>query len=193
MESVREQIERAYTLSALGTNVTEIDALLSGAGNVDSPITVIEIDRLRDDARSEHDAYLAAITAATTEAGGTVYAVCDIVEPGTGDLLPYLNYSGGVASLLSFPSRAAYLTALGSQTWQAGLPARNAAVVDAVVLVAGDNEITPMMSAMFGEPRPASDFPTPHVDGKTPEQLVDELLTIYPDGGADPAGPSSRR
>jgi uncharacterized protein (DUF1330 family) len=44
-----------------------------------------------------------------------------------------------------------------------------------------------MMDAMFGEPRPASDFPTPHVDGKTPEQLVDELLTIYPDGGADPS------
>ncbi|GLV55526.1 hypothetical protein KDH_23700 [Dictyobacter sp. S3.2.2.5] len=39
---------------------------------------------------------------------------------------------------------------------------------------------------MLTRERPASDFATPNVSGKTPEQLVEELLSIYPDGGADP-------
>jgi hypothetical protein len=42
-------------------------------------------------------------------------------------------------------------------------------------------------SATQPSPRPTSDIPTPHIDGKTPDELVDELLTIYPDGGADPS------
>jgi uncharacterized protein (DUF1330 family) len=163
------------------------DDLIARAGTDDGPITAIEIDRLRDGARSQHDAYLAAISNAAAQTGGTVFAVCDILEPGTGDLLPSMPYAGGVAILLAFPSRATYLAALRSATWQAGLAAREGAVAEAIVLVAGDNSIPAMASAMFGPPRAAADIPTPHIAGKTPDEIVEELLTVYPDGGADPS------
>ena len=195
--AVRERLERAYALpsataTATATATASADAavwddLLARAGTDDAPITVIEIDRLLEGGRPQHDAYLAAVVSATEQAGGSLLAATDILEPGTGDLLPYLAYSGGVAILLAFPSRTVYLSALLSDTWQAGLAARTAAVGDAIVLVAGENSIPARARAIFGEPRPASDFAIPHVDGKTPEQIVDELLTVYPDGGADPS------
>jgi uncharacterized protein (DUF1330 family) len=43
-----------------------------------------------------------------------------------------------------------------------------------------------MARAMLGEPRSAAEIATPRIDGKTPQQLVAELLAVYPDGGADP-------
>jgi uncharacterized protein (DUF1330 family) len=98
-----------------------------------------------------------------------------------------MDYAGGVATLLSFPTRGAYLAALASDAWQAGIEARREAVRDAIVLIAGENTIPPMARAMFGQPRMASEIAIPRVDGKTPEQIVDELLAIYPDGGADPS------
>jgi hypothetical protein len=81
----------------------------------------------------------------------------------------------------------AYLEARACDTWQAGLENRRAAVAEAIVLVAGENTIPPMARARFGEPRPASAFATPHVEGKSREQIVDALLEVYPDGGADPS------
>jgi uncharacterized protein (DUF1330 family) len=44
-----------------------------------------------------------------------------------------------------------------------------------------------MARAMLGEPRSAAEFSTPRIDGKTPEQIIAELLAVYPDGGADPS------
>ena len=185
--AARERLERVYALPSASADVVAWSDLLVRAGTDDAPITVIEIDRLLEGARSQHDAYLAAVVSATEQAGGALLAASDILEPGTGDLLTYLAYSGGVAILLEFPSRTAYLTALLSDTWQEGFDARSAAVGDAIVLVAGENSIPPMARAMFGEPRPAADFPTPHIDGKSAEQIVEELLAVYPDGGADPS------
>jgi uncharacterized protein (DUF1330 family) len=185
--AARERLERVYTLPSASTNAVVWDDFLARAGTDNAPITVIEIDRLLDGARPQHDAYVTAIVSAAEQVGGALFAVTDIVEAGTGDLLPYTAYSGGVATLLTFPSRAAYLTALLSDTWQAGLDARSATVADAIVLVTGENTIPPMARAMFGEPRPASDFPTPNIDGKSPDQIVGELLAVYPDGGADPS------
>lgn len=185
--ATRERLDRAYTLPSASADVAAWDDLLVRAESDDAPITVIEIARLRDGARTQHDAYLAAIVSATDQADGALLAVTDIIEPGTGDLLPYLAYSGGVAILLAFPSRMAYVEAILSDAWQAALASRAAAVDDAIVLVAGENSITPMVRAMLGEPRPASDFTTPHVAGKSSEQIIDELLSVYPDGGADPS------
>jgi uncharacterized protein (DUF1330 family) len=182
----REWIDSAYALPG-ASGVAEWDELLARAASGDGPITVIEIDRLRDGARAQHDAYLAAITAATERAGGKFFAVCDILEPGTGDLLGEMGYAGGVAVLLAFPSRMAYLSAMVSDEWQGALEDRRAAVADAIVLVAGENAITPLARIMLGEPRAAAEFSTPNIDGKTPDQIVAELLAIYPDGGADPS------
>lgn len=167
-DAARERLARAYALPSVSTNAAVWDDILARAGTDSAPIAVIEIDRLLDGTRSQHDAYVVAIVSAAARVGGAHFAVTDILEPGTGDLLPYLAYSGGVATLLTFPSRAAYLTALLSDAWQAGLDARRAAVADAIVLIAGENTIPPMARAMFGEPRPASDFPTPNIDGKSP-------------------------
>jgi uncharacterized protein (DUF1330 family) len=185
--AARERIARAYTLPTASPEAAAWDGLIARAETDDAPITVIEIDRLHGGARPQHDEYLAAVRAATEQAGGAVYAVSDILEPGVGDLLPYMDYAGGVAVLLSFPSRRAYLMALLSDAWQAGLAARERAVADAIVLVAGENSIPAMARAMFGEPRSASEFSTPNIEDKTPAEIVAELLTIYPDGGADPS------
>ena len=183
----RERIERMYDLPATSADAAAWDDLIARAAVDGSPITVVEIARLRPDARSRHDRYLEAISGATKEAGGGLLAVTDIFEPGTGDLLSYMDYAGGVAALLTFPSRRAYLAALASEAWQAGLDDRRAAVAEAIVLVAGENSIPPTFRALLGEPRPASAFATPHVDGNSPEQIVDALLSGYPDGGADPS------
>lgn len=185
--AARERIGDAYALPSAQPDAGEWDALIARAGADATPVTVIEIASLRGNERARHDAYLAAVTAATAEVGGRVVAICDILEPGTGDLLPYLDYAGGVATLLAFPSRAAYLTAILSSAWQSGLAARSAAVRDAIVLVAGENDIPSLARAMLGAPRSAADFPTPRIDGKTPDEIVAALLAVYPDGGADPS------
>jgi uncharacterized protein (DUF1330 family) len=183
----RARIERVYDLPAAGADAAAWAGLIARAATDDTPITVVEIARLLPDARPRHDRYLAAIIAAANEAGGDLLAVSDILEPGTGDLLAYMDYAGGVAVLLTFPSRRAYLKALASETWQAGLDDRRAGVAEAIVLVAGENTIPATARALFGEPRPASAFTTPHVDGKSPEEVVEALLRVYPDGGADPS------
>jgi uncharacterized protein (DUF1330 family) len=184
----RKLVADAYRLSAQHAQGPEWDAFLARAGTAeDGPVTVIEIDRLRDGQRPRHDSYVAAITAAARGEGGEPLAVVDVVTPGTGDLVSYEGYAGGVAVLLTFPSRAAFLAALASETWRAGSVARSDAVGEAIIFVAGANSIPPAMAAMLGEPRMAASVPTPRVDGKTPDQLVDELLAIYPDGGADPS------
>ncbi len=183
----REHIVATYALPPAGPNSAVWDELIARAASDDAQITVIEIARLRNGSQPQGDAYLAAIVAATEQVGGTPLAVVDILEPGVGDLLSEMAYAGGVASLLTFPSRAAYLSALLSAAWQAGLAARRDSVADAIVLVAGENTIPPMARAMLGEPRSAAEFPTPRIDGKTPAQIVADLLALYPDGGADPS------
>lgn len=186
-EADRARIEDAYRLDGATGDAAVWDDVLARAAEDDGPITVIEIARLHPVAHSAFERYLASTEAATAAAGGERLAVCDIVEPGVGDLLAYMNYAGGVATLLAFPSRAAWLAALRSDAWQAGLAARREAVAEAVVLVAGENGIPPMFRSMMGEPKMATDIPTPRVDGKSPEALVDDLLRAYPDGGADPS------
>ncbi len=187
--SDRERIEGAYRLNTGGADAAAWDGLLgrTAEDEDDAPITVIEIARLLPDARERHDGYVGAVVSATEAAGGSAIAVTDILEPGVGDLLSYMDYAGGVALLLGFPSRGAYLAALLSDSWQAGLEARRASVADAVVLVAGEDTIPPLARTMLGEPRMASAFATPRVDGKSPEEIVDALLAVYPDGGADPS------
>ncbi len=186
-EASRERLTRAYLLSEGDADSVAWDELLARAAGDDAPITVIEISRLLPDARPRHDRYVAAVVAAAEAAGGSLVAVTDILEPGVGDLQGYMDYAGGVALLLGFPSRLAYLAALLSDTWQAALVDRQASVAEAVVLVACENTIPPMARTLLGEPRMASAFATPRVDGKTPEQIVEDLLSVYPDGGADPS------
>jgi uncharacterized protein (DUF1330 family) len=185
--AARARLMDAYALPSAQPDAGEWDALIARAETDDTPVTVFEIASLQHDERARHDAYLAAITAASAGVDGTLVAICDILEPGTGDLLPYLGYAGGVATLLAFPSRAAFLAAILSDAWQAGLAARRAAVRDAIVLVAGENGIPPLARAMLGTPRPATDFPTPNIEGKSPDEIVAALLAVYPDGGADPS------
>lgn len=153
----------------------------------DGAINVIEIARLNPGAAATFDTYLLAVSAALPAVGGSVLGFTDILEPGVGDLLGYMDFAGGVALLLSFPSRAAYLRALASDAWHRGVESRRSAARDIILLVAGENQIPPMAKAMFGEPRAASDFSTPHSNGKSPEQIIDALLAVYPDGGADPS------
>ena len=49
VEDAREQIEKAYALPSSVVNRSDVDDLLTRAETDDNSITVIEIDRLRDD------------------------------------------------------------------------------------------------------------------------------------------------
>lgn len=181
-----QKLMQTYSTPAAPGDRAAWQALLARADAADGPITVIEIASVAADELPRCDRYLAATASATTQAGGSVFAACDIVEPGVGDLQSYAGFAGGVVSLKTFPSCAAFLTALRSDLWQAALADREASVTDAVVLAAGANSLPAALQARLGAPPDAASIPTPRVDGKTPTQIVDELLAIYPDGGADP-------
>ena len=182
--------DRHRALQAVSLPDREVDsrawANLQERAEDDGAITVIEITRLFPGSAEPFDAFLQAVSAAVPAVGGSVLAVTEILEPGVGDLLGYMDFAGGVAQLLSFPSRAAYLRALVSDAWQEGLAARRSAARDVILLVAGENQIPPMAKTLFGEPRPASAFATPNIEGKSPQEIIDALLAVYPDGGADP-------
>lgn len=181
-----ERLMRTYALPEQPGDRAAWQALLAKATDLDSPITVIEIASVPDEALQRFEHYLAATSTASSEAGGTLFATCDIVEPGVGDLQAYAGFAGGVVTIRYFPSRAAFIAALSSDFWQSAIADRVASVRDAFVMVTGGNTIPAALQARLGAPPHASTIPTPRVDGKSPSQIVDELLTIYPDGGADP-------
>ncbi len=150
-------------------------------------ITVIEIARLQPERKSTYDTFVQALRRCTEQVGGSILAVTDILFPGTGDLEQYMNYAGGTAWLARFPSRAAYIAMVLNPTYQQAAASRHEALAEVTLLIAGSNTIPRAAALLFGPERPPSAFKTPFIDGKSPAQLVDALLQIYPDGGADPS------
>jgi hypothetical protein len=67
----------------------------------------------------------------------------------------------------------------------AAAQARREAVAEAYVL-AGPNMVPEAIVSQLPDNAPASNFPRDHVLQAPAEDIVEELLTVYPSGGADP-------
>lgn len=148
-------------------------------------IIVIEFNKLKPGAtaKAQFDAYIGQVTPLIQHVGGSVIQVTDILMPGVGDVEGF-DYGGGTALLVKYPSRAAYVRALLTDGYRAANQDRIASLAEANLLIGRDT--IPAFARLLFRPKRADQVKTPRVDGKTPAQLLDELLGIYPDGGADP-------
>jgi uncharacterized protein (DUF1330 family) len=157
--------------------------LLADAESTTSSVDVLEfvkLERTRG-AKSRYDRYVAALKAALTSHGATMITVNDTLQVGVGSLP---GYAGGVSWLARFPSRRAYIDTLLDRRVLGSSRDRRTAVAQAQLLL-GSN-VVPGFLLDLPPNTPASAFPSGRVEGKTPGQIVEELLAIYPDGGADP-------
>jgi uncharacterized protein (DUF1330 family) len=178
-----ERLTAAYGDPKLDPTSTAWGELLADPGFETQPVSVVEFVRLRTDAgaKGEYDSYVEALTPAVAKAGGEMVSVNDTLFPGLEGLD---GYAGGVSWVASLPSIRAYVDAVLDESVIALAGKRRAAIDEAQVLV-GPN-LVPEVIKQLGPNSPASDFPSDRVKGKTAEQIVDDLLAIYPSGGADP-------
>lgn len=157
--------------------------LLADDGFDTQPVAVVEFVRLRPDAdaKANYDAYLDALSPAVVKAGGEMVSINDTLFPGLEGLE---GYQGGVSWIASFPSLRVYVDAMLDDGIVAAAGKRRTAVAEAQVLVGAN--LVPDVIKQLGPNTPASDFPSDHVTGKSRQQIVADLLAIYPSGGADP-------
>jgi uncharacterized protein (DUF1330 family) len=153
-------------------------------------VAVVEFVQLNDNdrAKTAYDSFVAAISAATSDAGGAIVSVNDILMPGLEGLE---RYEGGVTWVATYPSASAYVDSLLDPRVVAAAPDRAESIAEAQILM-GPN-LVPDVIKQLGPNTPASDFPSDRVQGKTTDQIIDELLAIYPSGGADPPEATLRR
>jgi uncharacterized protein (DUF1330 family) len=166
------------------TRWTEVFAAMDAG---DDPIHVIEAGRPRPGQADEYRAALEARDEAASRFGGRTLALNEIFQPGTGDMLPWMGYAGGYLNVVAFASRRDWLAALLDPAYQRAHDRRTAALDETMLLVAGADTIPGKARRFMGTPKPPTAFATPRIDGKTPVQIVDALLAVYPDGGADPS------
>ena len=185
---VFEQVARAYAHPRFDPDESAWREIHGHEDFESGEVYVVELAKLRPGERSkeQYDAYLNAILPSVEGVDGKVVKVNDILTPGVGDV-QHFDCAGGAASIVHYPSRAAYMTALLTDEYQAATRLRNEALADVLSFLTGPNVI-PMESRfnLNQAGKLASEIPTPNVDGKSPEQLVEELLAFYPDGGGDP-------
>lgn len=183
----RDAILATYATDRLDPSPAAWEEVFAAAAKRDHSIRTIEIAAPR---RGQEGALREAMTRMADVAarhGGETLALNPILQPGTGDLLSDMHFAGGTMLVIAWPSRAAWLEALLDPAWKTAHAERARAMEDLRWLVAGEDTIPKKFRRLIGPARPASDFRTPRVDGKTPGQLLHELLEIYPDGGADPS------
>ena len=157
--------------------------LVADDGFATAPVDVLEFVKLKRShgAKARYDRYVTALTAALGPRGAAMITVNDTLHPGIGD---FRGYAGGVSWLARFPSLGAYVDTVLDRRVVAASRQRRKAIAEAQTLV-GPNAVPDRIQNLPPN-TPASAFPSSRVQGKTPEQIVDELLAIYPDGGADP-------
>lgn len=178
-----ERLIAAYADPKLDPSADAWRKLLADDGFDTKPVAVVEFVRLRADAgaRATYDAFLEALTPAVAKAGGEMVSINDTLFPGLEGLE---GYEGGVSWVATFPSIHAYVDAMLDGRVVAAAGQRRGAVAEAQVL-AGPN-LVPDVIKQLGPNTPASNFPSGRVTGKSAGQIVDDLLAVYPSGGADP-------
>jgi uncharacterized protein (DUF1330 family) len=184
-----ERLTSAYTDAGTEAATSQWQAMLDDELFETQAIAVVEFVRLKDDAGAldAYNAYADALSAAFAAAGGEMISVSDILMPGVGD---FDGYEGGVSLVASLPSMRAYVDAMLDEDVLAAAEGRRAAVDEAQILL-GPN-LVPEAIRQLPPNEPASAFPSDRVRGKSPDELVDELLEIYPSSGADPTADTLR-
>jgi uncharacterized protein (DUF1330 family) len=158
------------------------ELVATGEGKAE-PLAVLEFVRLRPtpDAAANYDAYVDALVPAVRDAGGEMISVHDTMIAGLEGLE---SYAGGVSWAATFPTIGAYIDAVLDETVVAAAPMRRAAT-DEAHLFAGANRV-PDAIRQLPPNDPASAFPSARVTGRSPSEIVEALLAVYPAGGADP-------
>lgn len=182
VDTTHEAIARAVSVPARPVRAEGIISLLN-ADDSREDVTLIEAVRLKDGTLDAYNRYLDATSPLAKE----VLGITDISFPGTGDMLSYADWKGGVIRLARFSDRTDLIERMTSPQWQSALVDRDASVEDGIILI-GDKGSMPLWAKiLLGPERPASKFETPDIDAMSPQQIVDALLAVYPDGGADPS------
>lgn len=176
------RLAQAYPDPVVDPSPVAWQALLADPTLEGVELTVVEFTAFTDDAgRAAYDAFLAALGTATEAHAGHMVGISDVWRNGLE--LP-VGFAGGVVWVASYPTRDAYIDTVLDPTVVAAAAGRRTAVVDPHLLV-GVN-LVPDTLRQLPPPGSAEELPHDLVRGKTSAQVVDELLSIYPDGGADP-------
>jgi uncharacterized protein (DUF1330 family) len=178
-----ERLTAAYPDPTLDPSSTAWQKLLDDPGFETQPVAVVEFVTLQGSsgARAGYDAYLEQFVPSVTRAGGAMLSINDILMPGLEGLDAY---EGGVSWVATFPTMAAYVEAMLDERVVEAADRRRGAIEEAQVLM-GPN-LVPDVILQLPPNEPASDFPSDRVKGKSVDQIVSELLAVYPSGGADP-------
>lgn len=181
--SALDRLLAAYADPKLDPTREAWGRLVADEGFETKAIAVVEFVRLNSgaDAGRRYDAWLDALAPAIVTAGGEMLSINDTLFPG---LEEPAGYEGGVSWIAIFPSMRAYVDAMLDARVVGAAEHRRAAVAEAQVL-AGPN-LVPDAVRLLPPNEPASAFPSGRMAGKTGAQVVDELLAVYPSGGADP-------
>lgn len=184
-----ERLISAYPDPDVDPSAEAWEQLLSDEAFETQPVAVVEFVRLQDadDARTAYNSYLEALAPAIESAGGEMVSINDTWRPG---LEQPAGFEGGVSWIAEFPSISAYVDVMLDERVLAVAELRRGAVAEAGVLM-GPN-LLPDVIRQLGPNDDPSAFPSDRVQGKSAEQLVDELLAIYPSGGADPTAETLR-
>jgi uncharacterized protein (DUF1330 family) len=183
-----DRLVAAYSDESLDPSAAAWQNLLEDPGFETQPVAVVEFVSLKEGARADYDAYLQQFVPAIEQAGGAMLSINDILMPGLEGLE---SYEGGVSLVATFPTIAAYVEAMLDARVVEAAHKRRGAIDEAQVLM-GPN-LVPDVILQLPPNEPASDFPSDRVTGKSTDQIVDELLTVYPSGGADPTEETLRR
>jgi uncharacterized protein (DUF1330 family) len=181
-DTIEGRLALAYPDTSVDPSPEAWRALLDDDSLVDAPVGVIEFANVADaSGRDGYSAFIDTVAAAAQQRGGSLVAVVDVWRAGLE--LPQ-GFDGGMAWAASFPSRDAFVDTMLDDAVVAASAGRRTAVIDPHLLL-GVNLVPELI---LGLPVPDDVEALPHdlVRGRPTSDVIDELLTIYPDGGPDP-------
>jgi uncharacterized protein (DUF1330 family) len=178
-----DRLVRAHHDPKLDPSRAEWRGVVTAEGFDTEPVDVLELVKLSGNrhAKARYDRYVSALRMALAAHGATMVSVADVLQVGVGR---FPGYAGGVSWLARFPSRKAFVETMLDRDVIAASNDRRAGAAAAQVL-AGSN-LVPDFVLNLPPNSPASAFPSARVQGKSPREIVDEVLSIYPAGGSHP-------
>ena len=180
--SVSGRLVQAYPDPTVDPSADAWKALLDDDSLSDVPVSVIEFANVVDDsARDRYTTFIEAVGFAAAARGGELVAIADVWRAGLE--LPQ-GFDGGMVWAATFPTRDVFVATMLDETVVAAAVGRRTAVVDPH-MVLGVNLVP---ESILDLPIPGDVEALPHdlVRGRPTAEVVDELLSLYPDGGADP-------
>lgn len=180
--TVVDRLAQAYPDPLVDPSPAAWQALLDDESLSSGPLSVIEYANVADDAdRETYTSFIEAVASAARTHGGELVVVTDIWRAGLE--LPQ-GFDGGMVWAASFPSRDAFVDTMLDADVVAAADGRRDAVIDPHLMLGVD--LVPEMIRDLPFPDDVEALPHDLVRGRPTDEVVDELLTIYPDGGSDP-------